>query len=1339
MDHFESLSQAGSIQIQDFDLWGFYDEVKSNIRFQVLDYIAKVLLPRCEEQLRERKLSKSELSYDSLLVLFNQASLNHDFAQRLKDRFKVLFIDEFQDTNLLQWRSFSQVFIQQTDKVDKRPTEIILVGDPKQAIYAFRGGDIHTYTEVKTSDVTTRSLDCNFRSDPLLICAMNTLYSDNLGLNTFDYYKSATSALPEITESFLEQIKEYHIKLDTIDVDQSVLEKVQGAAFFKTHLNRFISELPTLILEIKDLYNTLTENDSLLFKEKVQCVFNLASVKTAFKPVTKQSKWLEEHWLYYNKIFSTFDQLKPIITSVKLYCYSLLNTHEALTNGLGETSQFVKKLDYVQVKYPVREGIEKKNSLYSDSKPKLRFFSFDEQALEIDCDYPIRNASGFFKSKWIQTAIGYFIAQEIQNVFKEELLFELEVESSLQSLTELLEVYKEKQKKHYHLNYSKFAILVNANKHARAIKKTLEEWHIASALVLDQSIWAHEVAQDFILLLEALLDLNHEGKVVGALCTPLFGYQYAEASYLAKTSRGVKEKLVKLSNYWLKRKSPMALLSEYLDEKKDLKGNNLVELNLGTLEEEEKTRDIIQLLRKPKGQEYIIHLKHLVALLHKQTIRNGLNPDAQLSYLKKMNALRAYQEERQAQVEYSEEELITYSSEPNAVQILTVHKAKGLEYEVVFCASLWDEKFDGKDDKVIRINGELKDSLIGQDSTSNLTYEPYETHAESPCTRLFVRPSKKDSLVVKNLESAEPKFSTLYQDEIDLEKLRHLYVNYTRAAKRLFLFLPAVDTHNGYSNVAFRHLFDSSEDSKPKSGYDIGQFCKVWVKRLNSISKEVIEQTIDMKASRLKGEEAPFWKAKFVDELLVHSGNIASHTHYTKMPVPTQINKEELLSLDPFGPPEFVSLYGHTWNTHSFSSIFKSKKDPNQNKSAEVSTSVTKSQDSSPVEPKDRSDEGEDHVTDTRAEDDKVKLPPSVDLLQGHAYGRTLADDNTKSLLLRKHLPIGLRANILGNFIHEVFEHWSPHNDSTSSESHQQSLKEVIFHKLKEENHFVGEYSSQHFRHLDEQSLTLLSKEDLNTLEQLTIELWTMTHSPLGGLFDDQCALASFAPQDVMHEMEFNFPILQGKQTQGSIKFGAFKKAFAIGIEEQVELEVDQSMLGIMKAQNEALTGYQDGRELSGLMTGSIDLCFRKEILGHDQVMRSVYFIADYKSNYVTLTSKEEELFDQYMAYHPSHLGYYMIKSNYHLQAHLYLVALHRYLKQRIRDYDYDLHVGGYYYLFVRGMIGESALIPNETKTIQHQFSAQTHLSPALGSVYYKPPKARIEALSKCFTKEGDA
>ncbi len=92
-------------------------------------------------------------------------------AATVAARYRVALIDEFQDTDPIQWDIFSRLF-----DGPQRTGSLVLVGDPKQAIYAFRGANIHTYLHAVTSGTgDVRSLATNWRSDGAVLTALDTL------------------------------------------------------------------------------------------------------------------------------------------------------------------------------------------------------------------------------------------------------------------------------------------------------------------------------------------------------------------------------------------------------------------------------------------------------------------------------------------------------------------------------------------------------------------------------------------------------------------------------------------------------------------------------------------------------------------------------------------------------------------------------------------------------------------------------------------------------------------------------------------------------------------------------------------------------------------------------------------------------------------------------------------------------------------------------------------------------------------------------------------------------------------------------------------------------------
>jgi len=129
---------------------------------------------QAELEIRKRRLGI--LGYDDLLTRLADALKADDSpAQiRMHRRWPIVMVDEFQDTDPVQWQVIDRAF-------SGRST-LILIGDPKQAIYAFRGGDIVTYLKAAETAGDKRTLGTNWRSDGALVDRLQrTLLGAELG------------------------------------------------------------------------------------------------------------------------------------------------------------------------------------------------------------------------------------------------------------------------------------------------------------------------------------------------------------------------------------------------------------------------------------------------------------------------------------------------------------------------------------------------------------------------------------------------------------------------------------------------------------------------------------------------------------------------------------------------------------------------------------------------------------------------------------------------------------------------------------------------------------------------------------------------------------------------------------------------------------------------------------------------------------------------------------------------------------------------------------------------------------------------------------------------------
>ena len=123
---------------------------------------------RAEMSVRKRRLQVMHYN-DLLSQLADALEADHSPARaRMRQRWRVVLVDEFQDTDPVQWQVLDRAF-------SGHALAMVLIGDPKQAIYAFRGGDVVTYLAAAATATDRRTLPRNYRSDPGVVDALGTL------------------------------------------------------------------------------------------------------------------------------------------------------------------------------------------------------------------------------------------------------------------------------------------------------------------------------------------------------------------------------------------------------------------------------------------------------------------------------------------------------------------------------------------------------------------------------------------------------------------------------------------------------------------------------------------------------------------------------------------------------------------------------------------------------------------------------------------------------------------------------------------------------------------------------------------------------------------------------------------------------------------------------------------------------------------------------------------------------------------------------------------------------------------------------------------------------------
>lgn len=124
---------------------------------------------------QQRLAAAGQLTFDELIERVHRALPpgGSALADRLFEAWPVALVDEFQDTDALQYAILDHIY---RDREGVNRGHLIMIGDPKQAIYRFRGGDIDAYLEARASATSTLTLDTNFRSSRQLVAAFNAFY-----------------------------------------------------------------------------------------------------------------------------------------------------------------------------------------------------------------------------------------------------------------------------------------------------------------------------------------------------------------------------------------------------------------------------------------------------------------------------------------------------------------------------------------------------------------------------------------------------------------------------------------------------------------------------------------------------------------------------------------------------------------------------------------------------------------------------------------------------------------------------------------------------------------------------------------------------------------------------------------------------------------------------------------------------------------------------------------------------------------------------------------------------------------------------------------------------------
>ncbi|HET9076659.1 MAG TPA: UvrD-helicase domain-containing protein [Acidimicrobiales bacterium] len=711
------------------------------------------------------------------------------------------------------------------------------------------------------------------------------------------------------------------------------------------------------------------------------------------------------------------------------------------------------------------------------------------------------------------------------------------------------------------------AVLTRTNRQALLVRDALRRAGVPSVVAGLDTVFASPAARDWLRLLEALQEPASRPRVAAVALSSFLGLGAVE---VATADEGYWEEVHDRVHRWA------AVLA----------GRGVAALYRAiTVDQELPGR----LLGREGGERLLTDLGHVAQLLHARAAAEQLSAPALRAWLSaRVRAAASEQDE-------AEERSRRLESDAEAVQVLTIHRAKGLEFPVVYCPFLWDPgRPESRSAPVVFHDpaaGDARTLDVGRPGDDRSARSGYDGHAD------------------------------LARAERRGEDLRLLYVALTRARHQVVIWWAA------------------AKDS-----------------RLSPLTRLLVCR--DGLTGEVRGVPAREPSAGAVRKVLDRMAEAAPGLVSVEAPdgpagAAAGAGEQARPSAGPdLASARFERALDERWRRASYSSITAGAHDG-----------------------------GRAGAVDSEPEDPVVSDEPPV--AAGGAGGGTAgAEDGgagrpatgleRPSPLMQ--LPGGTE---VGTFVHRVMERIDFAAADLGAEV------DAALSRAVQQGAPAGDLSS------------------------LPAGLMAVLTTPLGPLLPG-LALSSVGRADRLDELSFELPVAGGDLPRGEVDTADIAGLLA-------------AHLPVAGPGREPLAGYPRRLEdpvlatsLRGYLTGSLDLVFR--VRGPEGTHR--WFLADYKTNWLGAGGGRLSLGD----YTPDALDHEMQRRHYPLQALLYLVALHRYLRWRQPGYRAERDLGGVLYLFLRGMGGP------ETPVVD---------GAPCGVFSWAPPGGLVEQLSELFSEGG--
>ncbi len=681
------------------------------------------------------------------------------------------------------------------------------------------------------------------------------------------------------------------------------------------------------------------------------------------------------------------------------------------------------------------------------------------------------------------------------------------------------------------------AVLVRSHSQGHEMRQALLALGVGSVELSQASVFHSADALELERVLAAVAEPAREGLLRTALATELIGLDAVAIAALSEDQRGMLARIQAFSDHrqrWLK--------------------DGVARMLRDLLAQEQVSQ---RMLARPDGERRLTNLRHLAECLHEASREHG-TPEALLRWLRQRREENGAEEAGQLRLE----------SDRNLVQIVTIHRSKGLEYPIVFCPFLWDGHPGG--------------------APGGPPGAEYHDDDGGP--------------VIDFVEPLDPGVKQRIAMERAAENLRLIYVALTRAVHRCYLVVGSYGSGaHGSTTECTRGPINwlvARREHTPAEWLDnsiaAAEVDAAWERLAQANAPNVaiaplppgpgVPVALSMTApERIAALEPPaaipaaWWVGSYSSLAHGARSETAAADH--------DVRAEGGLSLPP--PPE------EGWGEGVF--LPPPAREGWTGGMPLTPTLSPGGRGSENLAPGGRG--SENPAPAGKGGTEGLPLPPAG---EGRGEG-----DSAPSDILR--FPRGARA---GESLHAVFERI----DFTAPQAWPTAVAQAL--RLRPPQAGTADGAAW-------QAMVLRMLSDV-----------TATPLPAGHRLDQ------IPPNRRLIELEFSLP--------------------SVGLDAH-------ALAATLRRYGYPVSGLAFGR-LDGYLRGFVDLAYQHQ---------ERWYVLDWKSNHLGWRAAD---------YDAANLRRAMEEQGYHLQYLLYTVALHRYLQQRLRGYDYERHFGGVHYLFVRGV-----------------------------------------------------